>query len=152
MNDWQLQFKAWYDEHYSGKSQTAFVNDSGLARSTWKAYFLHPVDLSKVSKKVKQRLHEITNLDCFKSEPESVVKKSVVEGDLVQQTVSAFYSLAERLENVKLSPELREQFASRLPKMDVGRVTALLHALYKSKGDFDQWSLISGYNYQGEQK
>ncbi len=67
-------------------------------------------------------------------------------------SAGAFYTLAERLENVKLSPELREQFASRLPKMDVGRVTALLHALYKSKGDFDQWSLISGYNYQGEQK
>ncbi|MCX6709247.1 MAG: hypothetical protein NTW67_06405 [Candidatus Woesearchaeota archaeon] len=151
MNDWQLEFKAWYDEHYGGKQQTEFVRDSGLARSTWKAYLLHPVDLSKVSIKTKTSLYKLTGLDCFKVE--SVVENSdVKQSDLVKQTVIAFYELAQKLENFKVSPELREQLTERLPKMDVGRLTALLHAVYKPKDDFDQWLMISGYVYQGARK
>jgi len=151
MNDWQIQFKAWYDEHYGGKRQVEFVRDSGLARSTWQAYLLHPVDLSKVSVKAKSSLYRLTGLGCFNVE--SVVEnKDVKQFDLVKQTVSAFYELAQKLENFKVSTELREQLIAKLPKTDVGRLTALLHAVYKPKDDFDQWLMISGYVYQGGRK
>ncbi|MBW3016534.1 hypothetical protein KY309_02900 [Candidatus Woesearchaeota archaeon] len=146
MNDWQLRFKEWYEQNYGSKTKAEFSRNSQIPKSTWTAYLKHPVDLSKVSKKVKVRLHELTGLDCFK------VDEQVETGDLVQQAVSSFYSLAGRLEELKVSPELREQLAGRIPKMDVGRVTALLHAMYKSRGDFEQWSLISGYEYQGGRK
>lgn len=151
MNDWQLQFKAWYDEHYGGRMQSEFVRDSGLARSTWVAYLKTPVDLSRLSKKAKSSLYKITGLDCFKVEG-VVENKDLNQPDLVKQTVSAFYELAQKLENFKVSPELREQLTAKLPKMDVGRLTALLHAVYKPKDDFDQWLMISGYVYQGERK
>jgi hypothetical protein len=75
-----------------------------------------------------------------------------VEGDLVQQAAALFYALAQRLEGFKSSVDLRERLAKRLAKADVGRLTSLLHAMYKSKDDFDQWMLISGYAYGGDRQ
>jgi len=74
---------------------------------------------------------------------------SAGEGDLVKQTANLFYALAGKLEAFKSSAELRETLTKKLSKGDVGRMTSLLHAIYKSKDDFDQWMLISGYSYKG---
>ncbi len=72
------------------------------------------------------------------------------EGDVIKQTKAAFYDLAKRLEYFKGDPNARERLTKSLSKSDVGRVTSLLHAIYKSEDDFAQWMFLSGYAYEGE--
>ncbi len=71
-------------------------------------------------------------------------------GNIVHQASELFYALAGKLEHFKTSPSDREKLTKKLAKADVGRVTSLLHAIYKSQDDFDQWMFLSGYAYQGD--
>lgn len=193
LNDWQVKLIQYCDEHQLKPKKV--MEKVGLPAGTFRGYTSRVMNLSDLSCESRQKLYELTRLDMFKpngQKPEARAEVKVPEvkapqvqqseksgdigelvdkvaelqllvaermplprngdGDLVQQAASIFYALAKKLEGFKSSADLRERLVKKLPKTDVGRLTSLLHAMYKSKDDFDQWMLISGFAYGGERQ
>lgn len=162
LNNWQIALIEWMLEKNIAPKEAR--TKTGIPEETLRDYTHRAIEISRITEKSRERLYALTKLEIFNPNGSEKIPGTIPVGQAerlqipatertnVEETASAFYLFAKRLETIVQSPEQRKALTCKIPKPDVGRVTSLLHAMYKTDQDFDRWMFLSAHNYEGGKK